>query len=109
MSTLVLGDEPDRLELKLTRGDGFFQEVELSEDGEPVAWPPGTSAWLVVKTHGSTAGQQWRATVVGALMTFDEDPDAVDAVGAHATARLVLQYGDEATPFTGWRGDVTWS
>ena len=58
---------------------------------------------------GQAAGQQWRATVVGALMTFDEDPDAVDAVGARATARLVLQYGDEATPFTGWRGDVSWS
>ena len=64
MSTLVLGDEPDRLELKLTRGDGFFQELELSEDDAPVE-RRRTRSLINSRSMASSVGSSTRRTSAG--------------------------------------------
>lgn len=107
-ATLVLGDTPEPLELRLVRGDSFYQEMQLEQDGAPIPWPADTRAWLVVRTKGSSAGQQWTAEIEGSFLRFDQDQDDVDQIGQTATARLMLAYGD-ADPFTAWKGPVIWA
>lgn len=88
--TLHLGDRPGPLRLDLTRGAALVDGLELHDTLGPVDWPPDTTAWLRIHTHGFDV--TWPVTVTGPVLSWTVPPTQVDAVPHDAHAQLWLAH-----------------
>lgn len=104
--TLHLGYRPPGVQVDLTPGVAFVDQVELQFPlGTPMDWPVGTTAWLRVFKPGTLFDTVWSASVVGAVMSWNIAASLVNLVPRNARVELWLDYTD-TEPFVWLEGSV---
>lgn len=118
MATIILGQHPDELEVRLVRGDKAVLVATLTDDSGPIPWPAVPSLEFA-DGRSRTTIETFDAVVAAEVATWTLTPEKVEAIALasprtrygnlHTTVRLTLPDAVDPTGSVEYVGPVEWS